>query len=385
MTQTLAAPKKDRLIFIDVMRGIAVLWMIETHILNALIRSELRHGSLFGLLNISNGFVAVSFIFCAGCGFWLAAMRKGDEYKRFEPSLWVYLRRLGLIILLGYWLHIPVLSLRKFLGMDYNLQLIFFQSDVLHAIVISSLASLLLLLIVRKQNILPYIFLALALIVGYFTAAVKTSNPLSYMPLPIATYFAGKPVSMFPLFPWAAYFFAGAGLTHFFMKTQNKTKLALILGSICFIIMFVSFTTHEWTNYYWGLKTWWEGAPTHTIFRLSGTIGVFCTLFLLERYYKGRQIGEILRMCGQESLFIYVLHLMMVYGSVVNVGLSYLVGAQLTPIPVLLFTIAVCLLNYWIAKVWSDLKGKNIVAARYIMLSLALLFIVIFIFNNPRT
>ena len=77
-----AAPtKKERLAFIDVLRGWAVLWMIQTHVANACLAEPYRQGWLFGLLELSNGFVAVTFLFCAGAGVWLAASRKAAEFR----------------------------------------------------------------------------------------------------------------------------------------------------------------------------------------------------------------------------------------------------------------------------------------------------------------
>ena len=53
----------QRFVFIDIMRGIAALWMIETHVLNEFIKPEYREGWFYDALNISNGFVSVGFIF----------------------------------------------------------------------------------------------------------------------------------------------------------------------------------------------------------------------------------------------------------------------------------------------------------------------------------
>ncbi|MGA1307587.1 MAG: heparan-alpha-glucosaminide N-acetyltransferase domain-containing protein, partial [Candidatus Kapaibacteriota bacterium] len=62
----------QRLTFIDILRGIACIWMIETHAVNAFLDGAFKNNPLFSVLQISNGFVAVAFIFCAGAGFRLA-------------------------------------------------------------------------------------------------------------------------------------------------------------------------------------------------------------------------------------------------------------------------------------------------------------------------
>ena len=58
-----------RLAFIDILRGIAVVWMIETHVVDVCLAPLWKVGSLYHLIYISNGFVAVGFDFGAGAGF----------------------------------------------------------------------------------------------------------------------------------------------------------------------------------------------------------------------------------------------------------------------------------------------------------------------------
>src|SRR5438552_19197661 len=82
---------------IDWLRGLAVLFMIQTHAL-ALLRPELRAGALFSTLQWIDGLVAPSFILAAGFSMALtqvrAAAQPGARWPRFRRTL----RRLGEVL-----------------------------------------------------------------------------------------------------------------------------------------------------------------------------------------------------------------------------------------------------------------------------------------------
>ncbi|MCX6141239.1 MAG: heparan-alpha-glucosaminide N-acetyltransferase domain-containing protein, partial [Candidatus Kapabacteria bacterium] len=107
--------KGERFAFLDVVRGLAVIWMIQVHVTNVVLDPSLRVGWFFDALNISNGFVAPTFIFCAGAGLWIALSRKGPTYRLFGSELFTYLRRLSYILVWAYVLHAPFFSLDRLL------------------------------------------------------------------------------------------------------------------------------------------------------------------------------------------------------------------------------------------------------------------------------
>jgi len=373
--------KKARLIFIDVMRGIAVLWMIETHVVDVVLKNYLKTGFIYNMVNLSNGFVAVSFLFCAGAGFWLAAMKKTDDYKHFRPPLWVYLRRLGLILILAYWLHFPALSFQKFMLLDSAGWLKFFECDILQTIVYSSVIALIILMLVPKIKYLPYIFGVLALIVFFTAPAVWNSDPLSVMPAFFGALFAKFPISKFPMFPWSGYFLAGAAFTAYFMAYENKKKLATILAITGLILTVGIFNFRFNLEFFPGAQDWWHCSPFHSIFRVSGAVMVFAFLFLIEKWYKDKWSGNILRLCGQESLYVYVGHNMLVYGSIANYGMRYMIGNRLDTLETSLLILGVCAAMYATALGWNILKERDIVKARIVMAALFALFVLIFLVN----
>lgn len=373
--------KKERLIFIDVMRGIAVLWMIETHVVDVALKSDLMNGWFFKILNISNGFVSVSFLFCAGAGLYLATRAKGAQWRAYQKPLWTYLRRLSFIMLIAYWLHLPEFSLARsfnFTPQQFNFWV---QVDILQTIVSTSLFSLLIILAVKSEKALTWIFAGLAMATMLVTPAVRTHDPFAWgLWSPITAYFAGPPISNFPLFPWATYFFGGFAIASFFYAAKNKNLFAVrvMVGSL---IMILSTWGGDVLTGAYDAASWWHISPAHTIFRLGGASIVFCALYLLEKYYKATRGGDALRLAGQESLYLYVSHLLLVYGSVANFGLKYLVGSRLNYLGVAAIIAAIMAFCYYTAWGWRYLKDTQPKKASRIVYAVTALMIAIFIVN----
>ncbi|MBP1656514.1 MAG: Acyltransferase domain protein, partial [Bacteroidetes bacterium] len=156
-------PPSKRLSFIDLLRGWAVIVMIETHVVNATIRPETAAQPWFDIINFINGLVAPSFLFASGMAYAVTTRRKLDSYVSFGTPLFRQLWRLLFILLLGYGLHIPKFNLGQMVqGVSEGQWLGFFQSDVLHCIAVSLLILQMILLIVRTERRLYLIAAGLA-------------------------------------------------------------------------------------------------------------------------------------------------------------------------------------------------------------------------------
>jgi uncharacterized membrane protein len=369
--------EKKRLLFIDIFRGIAVIWMIETHVVNGFMNPIFRKNEFFGFLNLTNGIVAVSFLFCAGAGFYLAASAKWNDYKGFKKPLFLYLRRLGFILAIAYFLHLPVLSFKDFLNMPPDQALVFFQSDILHVIVLSSLFALLILFISSSLKYLSLFTGIVSALVFIAAPFVWAADSLQFMPTFIGAYFAKPPVSNFPLFPWMGYFFAGVSITGFFMMSEKKKQFAIISAVISIVSVLINYNTSYFQPQY-GFADWWGCAPGHSLFRLGGAVAVFSVLYLLEKYFRENKPTKFLLICGRESLFMYASHLLIVYGSILSFGLRNHLSGKLGVPATILFFIGLTAFCFFFAWLWHILKKKNMFAARLIMAGLAGVFFVIF-------
>lgn len=356
----------ERFAFLDVVRGIAVIWMIQVHVTNVLLDSALRTSWFFEVLNISNGFVAPAFIFCAGAGLWIALSRKGDEYRKGGRGLWMYLRRLGYILFLAYSMHAPIFSLTAMLGETSEVWSRWLLLDVLHAIVYSSLLALLVFLLSRSLKQATVLFGVIALFILGFSWTVVDSQPVAWSP--------------FPMLPWSGYLFAGAWWTGSFMQSDNRerfAKMSFIFGLAIPVLVFI--VKQVPLEMPWD-AIWWKSSPGMHAFRISGPVVLMGALFALEERLRSKPIGRVLQTIGNESLFMYVGHLYLVYGPLAML-MSSLLGTPAHGYGVVaLVWIAVTALFIAIMARWHAIKASNPKWAQRIVFLYALSIVVAFIF-----
>lgn len=307
--------RRMRFTFLDILRGLAVVWMIQVHCTNAFLDAALRSSAFFQLLNLSNGFVAPTFIFCAGAGMWIALSRKGAGWRNLDPSLFVYLKRLLFVLFWAYTLHVPIYSLRQILLMESSEVLLWLQFDVLHVIAYSSIISLLFYFCIRNKIFLYSAYAlccAAAITIGIFISI--DSSILDSLPLSAAIPLSGE--SLFPIFPWSAYFFAGLGFSAWFFGQSiesNERKARFLILSGLLVPPFIYLARSVGPSMPWD-STWWQASPGLFLFRLSGIALLWGALYLFEARLRRFRSGRVTTLLGRESLFMYVSHLLIVYG-----------------------------------------------------------------------
>lgn len=74
---------KNRAQFIDMLKGLALLVMIEVHVVNVFLSPSIKAQSWFEILTFINGLVAPAFTFTSGMVFVLSFQRGLDELRKF--------------------------------------------------------------------------------------------------------------------------------------------------------------------------------------------------------------------------------------------------------------------------------------------------------------
>lgn len=361
----------QRLVFIDILRGLAALWMIETHSVNEYLAPIFKVGFPFSWLNISNGFVSVVFIFCAGAGFWLALERKHDDYRQLGKGFRSYVFRLLFILCIAYLLQTPKFSLASTLQSTPDDILRLLQCNVLHLIVLCSFIALAASVFIKQKRFLQLLFSGIVPIIVLITPIMRSFDPFAIMPTFPATLFAGSPVSLFPLFPWSCYFFAGAATTAFFRNVHNKILFARITAIVSVFIVALVFILKDGLHIYSYQAQWWAIAPEHTLFRIAGALLLFSTFFLMESFFVGR-IGRLLKTAGQESLYIYVLQGIIIYGTIGKYHLYDITGKNLEPLDVFALIVAITIFCQATAMLWNAAKRNYpAVSQKYARIALA--------------
>ena len=138
----------------DWLRGLAVVFMVQTHAV-VLLQPSLREGRFFRHLNWFDGLVAPSFIFAAGFSLALVQVRGARPGARL-PRVRRTLRRLGEV--LGVALLVNAIWFPVFREPSWLLRI-----DILHCIGLSLLIALpLMALLATRPRVLRWVALALA-------------------------------------------------------------------------------------------------------------------------------------------------------------------------------------------------------------------------------
>ncbi|MCS7301874.1 MAG: acyltransferase [Bacteroidota bacterium] len=339
----------NRYSWLDYLRGIAAIWMIEVHVTDIALASNWHSAWWYPWLNLSHGFVAVAFLFCAGGAFALTLERKVAAYRQLARPLWEYLGKLALLLVIGYWLHLPAFSLERTLQASAEELRRLADCDILQTIAYSSLAALGIGMLIHSERWRFGIYAALSVVFAVLTPWIWQTQLYEQLPLFLGALIAPPPQSKFPLFPFAAYFFAGAWIVPL-LRNLTTTALSSI-GIACLLTAGGTMTI--------GLASpasWWYSSPLHVLFRLSGTVCTLVVLILAEPVMQRFRWRKILLIAGQQSLWIYVFHLLIVYGSVGGKGLATMVDNQLSYPGAFLVFIGVGAVSLASAWGWSVLK-----------------------------
>lgn len=361
-------------------RGLVTLIMMEGHVTNTTILYALRPSSTFHYLDLLNGMVAPSFIFIAGFAFGLALDRKWDDFVSFRKPFWLQLKRLLFILGVAYWLHLPVWSFRALLKLNRDAIYYFLRCDVLQLIALSLIAILLFAIVIRSKKAFMTILSALVLVTVFATPHLYNMELRNYLPDLIADYVNDRHGALFPLFPWSAYAFLGTFSCWVYLRVREENRedsLFRILAVVGFLMLIGGFALFYVP---WSYSTYTDASrssPRHFMLKMGF---VFLTLSLCYFYEQIKKLqSSWLNIVGQESLFVYGLHLVLVYGaSFMPFYIGEAVGPTLTYGPSLLISFLVISSMAVCGIAWHLLKERRPVLAKRIFYTTAAIYFIRF-------
>ncbi len=370
-----------RIDYIDFLRAIAVMIMIFAHVLDAVLAPEYKQDNFYRFLNFVNGFIAPAFLFAAGASFTLVIFKKRDDILNLKAPAFRQLWRIIQIFLIGYLLHIPFKTLHQMQTIMTDKQYLFFiRTDVLHVIAIGLFLSFVIFLLPRNEKKYLVIILILALVFIAVTPFSRYFDFAAIFPLEIATYFNKNYYSIFPLFPWLAFLFLGSIVMFFIEKARregnhDETLKKILLMSIVLILMasipeFIGLKPNESYNF-------WHTSANIVCIKIGVVLSFMVFLWYMQKRFGYKM--KYLKIFGQESLFVYVCHLVIVYGSVLSSGLARELGRNHTRIEMFLIYFGVLVLSYLATLFWHKIKIFSLLFTRIILFSISIYFFYYFV------
>ena len=373
---------KNRLVFVDLLRGWATIVMIEVHVFNAFLISGFKATQWFGILNYVNGLVAPSFLFVAGFVFVIASDRKLEEFRTYGKAFWRQLSRIGLIWVIGYGLHLPFFSLTRTLNESSPAQwLSFSQSDILHCIAIGMLTIFLGRIFIKSDRVYLWFLIGVGSVAVLIAPMIWDIDFYSILPAMLAGYLNGKSQSLFPLFPWLGFLMFGAVTAFVFKKARALGKEKEYFTRLTMIgaaLLIAGSLLIELPSQFTGVSVAVRANPLFFASRL-GVIFLLltgCWLYTERRKTMRSFVLDV----SKESLLVYTLHLIVIYGEYWNgKSLDHWHGGTFSVSQCILGTLGLMLAMIMVAKVWSQLKHTSVPWARYISYATGIFLLIFFI------
>lgn len=353
---------KHRIIFIDLIRALAVINMVQGHTVDVLLAEEFRtlDSTLFSLWLFNRGITAPIFLFSAGTVFTYLLLSRKENFNE-NPRVKKGIKRAFLLIGIGYLLRYPTPTLIDFSGVRELQWRIFFSVDVLHLIGFSLLLILLFTYLAEKTKLNYYtVFGGAAILNIILYPFVSQINWNEIVIAPVAAYFYSDSGSLFPLFPWAAYVLLGAVLGTYLSKNSiafRSIKFSLnvaLLGILSITIAYAGkyleasiFETYYFSQRY--IDIFFE--------RVGMVLLINSALSLIA--IKVESIPQIIILIGRNTLLIYVVHIVILYGSAWSRSINFYFGKTFDPFLTIASALLMIVLMIGLVKLLHYFKIKN--------------------------
>jgi uncharacterized membrane protein len=311
--------KSQRLAYFDWMRGLACVLMFQTHCYDAWLSPAARNSTFFNWSQLIGSLPAPLFLFLAGISAALVAKKvsagaapsaAAGRLVRRGLEIW----GLGLLLRLQeYLIAFPWAPWTDLL-----------RVDILNCIG-ASLVLIGLLLYVSPTWRRLVVNAAVACSAVTLLAPLVWTHNFSWLPWFIASYFngvhnQGKPLSwMFPLFPWAAFAFAGVVVGCLILSERAKRiegPRAAIIGSAGLIIAFLGYSLDHSPVALFPphMYDFWHTSPSFFLIRLGVLLLIVAVSDLRCRLHPVFTNSKALVLMGRHSLLVYWVHIEFVYG-----------------------------------------------------------------------
>ena len=313
--------------YVDWARGIAVLVMIEAHTLDAWTRlsPSVRRTIPFRDATVVGGFAAPLFLWLAGLAVVLAATRIAERTGSRRAAVEMICRRGLEIFILGF-----LFRLQGFIITPGGHPVTLFRVDILNIMGPAIAVAGIVWGLARTATARVLWYGAIAAGFAMATPIVRASRAVDALPISLQWY--ARPTgefTIFTLFPWAGFVFAGGAVGALIAAAPAapaERRLHAILGASGAALVALGFYTAARPSIY-ASSSFWTSSPTWFAIRLGILMITLTVIYGCERAIaalKGRATRpeaqgvspaiDPLARFGRSSLFIYWIHVELVYG-----------------------------------------------------------------------
>ncbi len=312
--------------YVDWARGIAVLVMIEAHTSDAWTRLSpaVRRTDAFRDATVLGGFAAPLFLWLAGLAVVLAATRTAERTGSRRAAVEMICRRGLEIFILAF-----LFRLQGFIITPGSHPVTLFRVDILNIMGPSIALAGIVWGLARTAAARVTWYAAIAAAIAMMTPIVRAAPSVNALPMWVQWYVRPfNEFTIFTLFPWAGFVFAGGAVGALIAASSDprgERRLHVVLGTIGAALIALGFVTAARPSIY-SSSSFWTSSPTWFAIRLGILMVALTAIYFVEASVaalkrRGTHVAQglspaidPLAKLGRSSLFVYWIHVELVYG-----------------------------------------------------------------------
>lgn len=300
-------PASQRLLYLDWLRGIAALTMLQGHVFQSFLRNDLRTGGLYLMSQFAGGMPPAIFLFLLGVTF--AFLMDSQERKGVSPGGRVLssLKRSGYLFAAAFAFRIQLWAFSLDFGEWKNL----FRVDILNCMGLA-------LLVMSAMAVFKTIErIRLCAVLG---VAIACASPLisntdwQWAPWLVRNYIVPDH-DFFSFFPWAAFvafgMSAGSLLRRLKPEDVGVTMQWLAWGGVA--MAFAAYTISDMSISIYASSDFWLNSPALIFIKLGAVLMLIAFSYVWNLQMSAQQWSWV-RQFGITSLLVYWVHVELVYG-----------------------------------------------------------------------
>ena len=297
--------------YLDVLRGVAVLIMIEAHVIDSWTRVADRRSRAFGESLILGGFGAPLFLFLAGVAVAMSAAAKVRRTGDTRAAVTAVQRRGLQIFLLAFVFRFQSLVL------SHAPLWTMLKVDILNVMGPSIILAATLWGVFRAPRAKLIAFAVATVAIVWVTPVIRQAAGLAALSDSLEGYLRPIPgLTNFTLFPWMAFVMAGAiaGLLIDAARTREadrRVNAGFVLGGL--LVALAAYKASFWPAL-GAASSFWTTSASFFFIRLGVMIAAVGLAWLWEQRPGTGRRWSPLQLLGRSSLFVYWIHVELVYG-----------------------------------------------------------------------
>jgi len=327
------------------------------------------------------------FMLASGLAFGIVTLRSLDRYTSISIDFWTRVNRYISLLVIGIFLHLPFFSYHKIVeSTDPNIWTRILSFDALHLIGAGLLLLQIITLVLKRKSWLLWTSV-LIIVVLLTLSPYLWSHDLSGQNALIQVITDPSSGSLFPIFPWLTYIMFGFLIALYLngpgvYPTESRLRRLALIGVATMCISGAIHFVDAGSFSYFG-KLHWNVNPLVILFKGGALCALLAVFYKLENLLIGlRGTGSIglIEKAANQTLAIYVVHLLLLYGSPLNIGARTIIGAKsMTLLLTLLFTFFFTLFVIALGVLWGSWKRNPKIPEKRLKLGVTLVLLISFL------